>query len=234
MRIIFAFLLLANGAMAQMPSVTIVPFGKDSRIEVHRDRYTFGEDEYGYTIGAHALKWKDKLGADIIANAGMFLPGGNMVGYCLSGGAYQSRRFTRYKSALVKDEKGIHIIRVTDRHAELDKKQFALQLPAVILDGKFAWQGSHKRFACLLVVETPDSMYFYYSRLGRDMKAIVTTLRKKIPDVINASYLEGGPETSLLTDTVQCIGCYEEGFYEGYDCMAFLEIPNVIAVYLEP
>lgn len=216
-------------------SYTLVKIPDDATLEIFRARDEFGEDHYGKAVMARAPQWKDKTGAILITNAGMYLPNGDLLGYCLSEGVYLSRRYVgKFKHAIVQDSrKGkIYMAEVPNYDAICNYNYTVLQLPAIMWNGKYVWKWTKKKTAFVCIIETmAGNMYFVYSSRPRDVGLALGMFQDKFNMKIkNALYLEGGPETTLLTDDVYKYGCYEEDFYPYTVCGDFLPLPNVLAI----
>lgn len=195
--------------------------------------------------------WADSLGYDIVINAGMY----DLSKPLTSRGYLQNFDHINQKavhpnfgSMIVMNPKdstdkpfAIYDLVCTPFPGFKNKyHSFAQGLRMLDCNGKpMSW--NKRIISCSMLVAAEDkegNLYLIFTRSPYTHNEFIGFLQKFPFKLINAIYMEGGPETSLHVDTpdacVQHVGSYVSKTYEKDTNDHFWPLPNIIGIHVEP
>jgi len=194
-----------------------------------------------------AREWAQKVGAVVLANAGMYARDYTThVGYLRTAeGHVNSSTVNHYKSAaaFAPKRKGLppfHIFDLDETPIDTAQARYRAvvqNLRLIKRPGENRWPPKEKRWSEMALAEDKEGrILFVFSRSPYTMHVFNEILLGLPLGIVAAQHLEGGPEASLFLKAPSdssgraWMGSWETGFNESNDNDAFWPVPNVIGL----
>ncbi|MES2590143.1 MAG: phosphodiester glycosidase family protein [Bacteroidota bacterium] len=197
-----------------------------------------------------ADKWADSFDLDIVINAGMY----DLAKKMMSKGYLQNNKHVNnpnihpnYNSMIAFNPKDSSLAKFSVLDLECtpwekvkkDYNSYAQGLRMLDCDGKAIGWNKRKQSCSMLITAHDEKgfLYFIFCRSPYTHNEMIAFMQKFPFKLVNAIYMEGGPQTSLyvnIGDTkMEKIGSYVSETYPNDKNDHFWKLPNVIGVKLK-